>query len=50
MDDGIYTEAHPREQWDYLGRGVMIEFLKWGLIHYETPEPGLELVSRAVER
>lgn len=50
MDDGIYTPEHPREQWGYLGRGVMIEFPKWGLIHYETPEPDLELISRAVER
>lgn len=49
MDDGVYTEAYPKERWDYLGRGVMIEFSKWGLIHYEAPEPGLELISRAAE-
>jgi hypothetical protein len=50
MDDGVYTDEHPIEQWGYLGRGVMIEFPKWGLIHYETPEPDLKLISRAVER
>jgi hypothetical protein len=49
MDDDVYTEAYSKEQWDYLGGGVMIEFPKWGLIHYEAPEPDLELISRATE-
>lgn len=47
MDEDVYTDAHPREQWAYLCTGVMIEFPKWGLIHYERPEPGLKLISRA---
>ena len=50
MDDGVYTDEHPKERWGYLGRGVMIKFPKWGLIHYEAPEPSLELISRAVGR
>jgi hypothetical protein len=47
IDTDEYSEAHPRAQWGYLKRGVMIEFPMHGLIHYETPEKDLELVERA---
>lgn len=46
IDTKEYTEAHPREQWSYLGKGVMIEFKKYGLIHYEEPEIDLQLIAR----
>jgi hypothetical protein len=49
IDDGVYTEDHPNGAWNYLGRGVMIKFPRWGLIHYVTPEPGLQLIARKVE-
>jgi hypothetical protein len=47
IDDGVYTDKFTKDDWDYLERGVMIEFPMWGLIHYEEPEPDLELVARA---
>lgn len=47
MDDGVYTDGHPESAWGDLGRGVMIEFPKWGLVHYEEPEEDLELISRS---
>ena len=47
VDDGVYTTDHPRKAWDFLGRGVLVRFPKYGLIHYEEAEPDLELVSRA---
>jgi hypothetical protein len=47
IDAGEYAAAHPRAQWSYLKRGVLIEFRQWGLIHYEHPEPELQLVGRA---
>lgn len=50
IDDGDYSEAHPETAWAYLGRGVMIEFGDFGLIHYVEPEPDLELVSREADR
>jgi hypothetical protein len=50
IDDDAYTKDHPKAEWSYLGRGVLIEFPRYGLIHYETPEPDLELISRALER
>jgi hypothetical protein len=37
----------PEAQWSYFGKGVMISFPLYGLIHYEEPEPDLQLISRA---
>lgn len=46
IDRDEYSAAHPREQWSYLGAGVMIEFPKYGLIHFTEPDDDLELVAR----
>jgi hypothetical protein len=35
---------------DYLNKGVMIEFPRFGLIHYEEPEPDLQLIERTPAR
>jgi hypothetical protein len=32
---------------NYLKKGVMVEFPTYGLIHYEEPEPDLQLIERA---
>jgi hypothetical protein len=47
IDTNEYSSAYPKEQWDYLKRGVVVNFEKYGLIHYEEAEPGLELVGRS---
>lgn len=47
IDDGEYSDEHPKDQWGYLGKGVMIKFPLYGLIHYENPEPDLQLIGRA---
>jgi hypothetical protein len=47
MDTDEYTEENPKAQWGYLKRGVMIEFRALGLVHYEEPYNGLELVARS---
>lgn len=47
IDTREYTAAYPKEQWEYLQRGVLVDFSKHGLIHYEQPEPDLQLVDRA---
>lgn len=47
IDSGEYSQEHPAEQWAYLKRGVLIEFPTYGLIHYEEPEPDLQLIERA---
>ena len=47
MDTDEYSDEHPKAQWSYLKKGVMIEFPQYGLIHYEEAEPDLRLVSRS---
>lgn len=46
---GIAPE-YSAEQWAYLGAGIMIEFERYGLIHYTEPEHDLVLVRRAVAK
>jgi hypothetical protein len=47
IDTNGYTSEHSEAQWGYLKKGVMIEFPKHGLIHYEELEPDLQLIGRA---
>jgi hypothetical protein len=46
IDTGEYSKHHPEAQWGYLKKGVMIKFPMYGLIHYEEPEPDLQLLAR----
>lgn len=46
MDTGEYDDAHPEAQWSYLKKGVMIEFPRYGLIHFEEPDEDLILIER----
>ena len=46
IDTGEYSAEHRQAQWGYLGRGVMIEFADYGLIHYVEPEEDLVLIRR----
>ncbi len=47
IDTNEYTSEHSEAQWSYLKKGVMLKFPKYGLIHYEEPEPDLQLIERA---
>lgn len=47
IDTGEFSEGYPSTSWSYLMNGAMIEFDRFGLIHYTVPEKDLELVSRA---
>lgn len=47
MDTGEYSDEYSEDQWGYLEKGVMIKFPSYGLIHYEEPEPDLQLIARA---
>ena len=49
IDSGDYSPEYPRSQWEYLKHGVIVVFPKYGVIHYEEPEPNLELVKRAMD-
>lgn len=47
IDTDEYTPEFPREQWSYLGAGVMIQFANYGLVHYTEPDEDLEFLGRA---
>jgi hypothetical protein len=47
FDTDEYTPEHPKTDWEYLKRGVMVKFPRYGLIHYEDAEPDLALVERS---
>ena len=47
IDRDEYTKDHPESKWGYLKKGVVIEFPKFGLIHYEEPEDDLVLIERS---
>ena len=51
MDTDEYSSQHPREQWAYLGHGIMVDSEDAGLIHYPRPDEGeeLALVTRGIE-
>lgn len=45
IDTHEFSESYPAEQWAYLGKGVLVEFPRYGVIHYELPELGIRVVS-----
>ena len=47
IDTGEYTDEHSEAQWSYLKKGVMINFPKYGLIHFVEPDEDLQLIARA---
>jgi len=46
IDTGEFCVEYPQDQWAYLKKGVLIKFPLHGLIHYEEPEPDLQLIVR----
>jgi hypothetical protein len=47
IDSAGFSDDYPAEQWAYLGKGVLVLFPKYGLIHYPEVEPDLALLARA---
>lgn len=47
IDTDEFTQENPRDAWKHLDSGVLIEFPKWGLIHYTEAEPDLVFLGRA---
>jgi hypothetical protein len=46
IDTDEYAPEYPKAEWAYLGKGVMAEFVDFGLIYYPESEPDLQLVRR----
>jgi len=47
IDTDEYTDEFPKAHWEYLTRGVMIDFTKSGLTYIEEDAPDLALIRRA---
>jgi hypothetical protein len=46
MDTNEYSDAHPKEQWGYLKKGVMIDTEFGGLVHYTEPNQEHMVLTR----
>jgi hypothetical protein len=46
IDTNEYSKEYPKEQWEYLKQGVLINSDKGGLIHYLEPDEDLILIDR----
>lgn len=47
IEDGLYSEAYPKSDWQYLNTGCLVLFDDYGLVHYSESDEELFLVSRA---
>lgn len=48
LDADAFAAGFSREDWAYLGQGVMIKIEGVGLVHaYGAPDPDLTLIARA---
>lgn len=41
IDSRDFSDGFPASEWGYLNSGILVEFEKIGLVHYETLEPDL---------
>ena len=46
IDTNQFTIEDPKEQWGYLGKGLMAKADCFGLIHYPVPDEDLVFVER----
>jgi hypothetical protein len=46
IDNNAYLDSYPREEWSYLGRGVLIHTDDRQIFHYLEPDEDLALVER----
>lgn len=47
IDESQFDQDFVEDDWSYLGRGALVKFPLFGLIHYEEMERDLTLVKRA---
>lgn len=46
FDTNQYSVDYTRENWGYLKRGVLVNFPKFGLIHYESDQNDFRLINQ----
>ena len=49
IDTNEYSEKYPKEEWEYLSVGVMVETDEGSLIHYEDPNDLVRLQREDVK-
>lgn len=47
IDTREFSAVCSEAEWSYLQKGVLVDFPRWGLIHYEEPDEDLEFLARA---
>jgi hypothetical protein len=47
LDTNEYSAEFSEREWSYLRCGILVNFERLGLIHYDKPEPALTLLRRA---
>lgn len=47
IDSDENTDKFPKAEWEYLKRGIMVDFPALGLVHFEESDPCLILVGGA---
>lgn len=46
IDTDEYSSQYPRDEWAYLGSGILVLSPQAGLIHYKEPETNMTLLRR----
>ena len=47
IDTREYSPICTEAEWSFLQKGVLVDFPRWGIIHYEEPDEDLEFLARA---
>ena len=45
FDAAEFSARYPESDWEYLGRGILVDTKEAGLIHLDVASPDLEKVS-----
>ena len=46
---GEFSQSFLKENWSYLGEGILVNFTEYGLIHMLDVESDMELIARLIE-
>lgn len=46
ITNGFYSHEFPKIEWAHLETGILIYFKNFGIVHMDTIDPELNLVSR----
>ena len=44
IDTDEYASGFPKDEWEYLGRGIVVQTAHAGLVHLEGPNEDTEII------